>query len=51
MRQREEKKKRKENTTPFGVNSMRSPVLYRAAQGQREETENMTRFSIDQTKA
>ena len=25
-------KKRKENTTPFGVNLMRSPVLYRAAQ-------------------
>jgi len=26
-------KKRKEKTTPFGVNLMRSPVLYRAAQG------------------
>ena len=25
-------KKRKEKTTPFGVNLMRSPVLYRAAQ-------------------
>ena len=24
---------RKEKTTPFGVNLMRSPVLYRAAQG------------------
>jgi len=28
-------KKRKEKTTPFGVNLMRSPVLYRAAQGLR----------------
>ena len=26
------KKKRKEKTTPFGVDLMRSPVLYRAAQ-------------------
>ncbi len=26
-------KTRKEKTTPFGVNLMRSPVLYRAAQG------------------
>ncbi len=26
-------KKRKEKTTPFGVNLMRSQVLYRAAQG------------------
>ena len=25
--------KRKEKTTPFGVNLLRSPVLYRAAQG------------------
>ena len=28
----EKKKKRKEKTAPFGVISMRSPVLYRAAQ-------------------
>jgi len=28
-------KKRKEKTTPFGVNSMRSQILYRAAQGLR----------------
>ena len=27
-----EKKKRKEKTMPFGVNSTRSPVTYRAAQ-------------------
>ncbi len=27
-----ERKKRKEKTTPFGVNSMRSQVLHRAAQ-------------------
>ena len=29
-----EAKKRKEKTTPFGVNLVRSPVYYRAAQGQ-----------------
>jgi len=28
--------KRKEKTTPFGVNSMRSQVLYRAAQGLKD---------------
>ncbi len=26
-------KKRKEKTAPFGVNSLKSPVLYQAAQG------------------
>jgi len=31
------RKKRKEKTTPFGVNLIRSPVLYRAAQGQRRQ--------------
>jgi len=29
-------KKRKEKTTPFGVNLMRSQVLYRAAQEQHQ---------------
>jgi len=29
------RKKRKEKTTPFGVNYMRSQVSYRAAQGQK----------------
>ncbi len=29
-------KKRKEKTTPFGVNLMRSQVLYRAAQGLKD---------------
>ncbi len=33
MRACAEEKKRKEKTTPFGVNFMRSQVLYRAAQG------------------
>jgi len=28
----EKEKKRKDQTTPFGVSSMRSPVLYRVAQ-------------------
>jgi len=32
MERKEKKKKRKEKTTPFGVNLMRSQVLYRAAQ-------------------
>jgi hypothetical protein len=32
------RKKRKEKTTPFGVNSMRSQVLYRAAQDCAQQT-------------
>ena len=35
---RGKKRKRKENTTPFGVNLMRSPVLDRAAQGLQSYT-------------
>ena len=31
-------KKRTEKTTPFGVNLMRSQVLYRAAQGSADAT-------------
>ena len=31
--QERKEKKRKEKTTPFGVNLMRSPVIYQAAQG------------------
>ena len=31
-------KKRKEKTTPFGVNLKRSQVLYRAAQGEQMQT-------------
>jgi len=51
LRKRKEKKqeKEKEKTTPFGVNLMRSQVLYRAAQDARlrwKHSRNMTVSSI-----
>ncbi len=39
-----EKKKRKEKTTPFGVNLMRSPVLYRAAQELAKDSDHKLLF-------
>ena len=35
-------KKRKEKTTPFGVNLMRSPVIYQAAQDQYNTCDTVT---------
>jgi len=38
------RKKRKEKTTPFGVNLMRSPVLYRAAQVWPKDTTGRNQY-------
>ncbi len=44
---KEKKRKEKEKTTPFGVNLLISPVMYRAAQGQGDKHSHLSTVVSD----